>query len=99
MPRRAEIRRDVYSFDREVTCPSRPAQCKITCAGCELGAIRGVRDDTAHRHGLEDLEILRVSFAARYHWLDGNPVARVSHAGAVMLLVPQRDLVEPLVRQ
>ena len=98
LPGGAVVDRHVHGLDLEVAGPGRAPELDLLGAGRKPRAVGGTGDDAAHRHRLHDLEVGVVGLAAGQHRLDGDAIGGAGHAGAVVHLVAQRDLVEPLVR-
>ena len=84
---------------RVLAGPRGAAQLQLARAGRQLRAVRRAGDDRAHRHRLQDAEVLRVALVARHHRLDRHAVGELRHARAVVLLVAQPDPGQPLVRR
>ena len=59
LPGGAEVDRDIDLLHPEIAGPGRAAQRRAPGAGGELGAVRRIGDDRAHRHRFEDAEVLR----------------------------------------
>src|SRR5581483_2271220 len=96
LPAGAEVDRHVDRLDRVVAGPCGAAQLQLPAAGRELGAVRRIGDDRAHRHGFQVLEVARIGLAAGHHRVDGDPIRGAAHALAVVHLVAYPDAGEPL---
>src|SRR5262245_15931920 len=97
-PGGAVVDGDIHLSYFKIAGPGRATQIQFPGASRQLGAIRRAGNDRAYRHRLQILEVLHVWLFARDHWLDGDAVRGLTHAGAIVILVADPNAVEPLRR-
>ena len=77
--------------------PRRP-RSGTTVPAWQFCTVRRVCDDRSDRHRFKIAEIAFIGLVARDHWLDGDAIRCLSHAGTVVIFVAHPDAVEPLRR-